>query len=198
MYTCKYFGIKELVCPDWYHFASKRGGVDKLWVMLDERILRTIDKLRDKFGPIIINNWGAGGPRKESGLRVFDTPTGRRLFPSQGRQSCRFSLQKLLTERSLRRICRRWLHEARFSRPYGRCGSALEAAGQIRILSRHDVDAHRRHGCPRQRGWKHPCDRRVEDTIKGAENTAPFIVENCGPSYTNYRFYCSTYNIYPP
>ena len=59
MYTCKYFGIKELVCPDWYHFASKRGGVDKLWVMLDERILRTIDKLRDKFGPIIINNWGA-------------------------------------------------------------------------------------------------------------------------------------------
>lgn len=81
MYTCKYFGIKELVCPDWYHFASKRGGVDKLWVMLDERILQTIDKLRDKFGPIIINNWGAGGPRKESGLRVFDTPTGAACSP---------------------------------------------------------------------------------------------------------------------
>ena len=180
MYTCKYFGIKELVCPDWYHFASKRGGVDKLWVMLDERILRTIDKLRDKFGPIIINNWGAGGPRKESGLRVFDTPTGAACSPHKVGKAVDFLCKNCSPKE---------VYEARFSRPYGRCGSALEAAGQIRILSRHDVDAHRRHGCPRQQGWKHPCDRRVEDTIKGAENTAPFIVENCGLSYTNYRFY---------
>ena len=81
MYTCKYFGIKELVCPEWYAFAQKRGGIDKLWVMIDERILRTIDMLRKRFGPIIINNWGAGGPRKESGLRVFDTPTGATCSP---------------------------------------------------------------------------------------------------------------------
>lgn len=81
MYSCTYFGIKELVCPEWYTFASKRGGIDKLWVMLDERILRTIDMLRRKFGPIIVNNWGAGGPRKESGLRIFDTPTGAVCSP---------------------------------------------------------------------------------------------------------------------
>lgn len=65
MYKCKYFQIKELVSPVVY---SERG--ERAWQLLDKRLLVTIDRLRDKFGPMIINNWSWGWHRKYSGLRL--------------------------------------------------------------------------------------------------------------------------------
>ncbi len=69
MYTCEHFRIHELVPPTVYH---DRG--DKAWELLDERLLRTLDRLRKRFGPTIVNNWHSGGPREWSGLRTADSP----------------------------------------------------------------------------------------------------------------------------
>lgn len=69
MYQCKHFAIHELVPPEVY---KSRG--NKAWELLDERLLETIDKLRDWGGSITINNYNWGGKRKWSGLRTPESP----------------------------------------------------------------------------------------------------------------------------
>jgi len=51
MYKCDHFKIQELVSPGVY---KDRG--DKAWELLDDRLLMTLDKLRERYGPIIVNN----------------------------------------------------------------------------------------------------------------------------------------------
>lgn len=65
------FVLQELVPPPIY---SRMG--DAAWVLLNENALRSLQALRDKFGPITINNWHTGGACKESGLREAGTKTG--------------------------------------------------------------------------------------------------------------------------
>ena len=50
-YKCDYFAIHELIPPSVY---EARG--EKAWELLDDRLLKTIDTLRDRFGPATINN----------------------------------------------------------------------------------------------------------------------------------------------
>jgi hypothetical protein len=69
MYTCKFFEIEELVHPQVF---QDRGY--KAWMLLDKGLLMAIDRLRERFGPMIINNWKFGGERKWSGLRNPDCP----------------------------------------------------------------------------------------------------------------------------
>jgi len=71
IYKCDHFRIHELVPPTVY---KERG--QKAWELLDERILRAIDELRDTFGPITINNWYWGGKFKWSGLRTANCKIG--------------------------------------------------------------------------------------------------------------------------
>ncbi len=68
MYKCKYFNIEELVPP---HVYEERG--NKAWELLDERLLITIDELRDALGSVVINNYRWGGSRKWSGLRTVES-----------------------------------------------------------------------------------------------------------------------------
>ncbi len=63
--------LQELVDPGIYGARGERA-----WELLQPSALRTLDLLRDKFGPITVNNWHNGGAHKESGLRRFDTTTG--------------------------------------------------------------------------------------------------------------------------
>lgn len=65
MYKCRHFAIHELVPPGVY---SDRG--EKAWQLLNPDMLQTIDAMRDRYGPMTINNYMFGGNRKESGLRV--------------------------------------------------------------------------------------------------------------------------------
>lgn len=65
------FGVRELVTPEVY---AARG--ERAWELLDPFALRTLQSLRDKFGPVTINNWHIGGSYKESGLRGFGSATG--------------------------------------------------------------------------------------------------------------------------
>ena len=40
-------------------------------------MLITLDRLRDKFGEIMINNWKTGGTLENCGLRNFASPVGK-------------------------------------------------------------------------------------------------------------------------
>lgn len=71
MYQCKHFDLREWVPPEIY---VKRG--QRAWELLDERILRAADRLRERVGrPVIINTWhsdklmAAYGRRTQSGFR---------------------------------------------------------------------------------------------------------------------------------
>jgi len=70
-YRCKNYKLQELVSPLVY---AARG--EEAWEMLDEQLLRVIDRIADKFGPVIINNWMWGGRFDLRGLRhyVLDKP----------------------------------------------------------------------------------------------------------------------------
>lgn len=81
MYICRHFQVQELVSPNWHRAARDAGKLDLLWLALDARVLRAADQLRERFGPLIINNWSIGGPRSQSGLRESDCAVGALLSP---------------------------------------------------------------------------------------------------------------------
>lgn len=68
------FVIQELVPPDVYQARGERA-----WELLDVYALITLQRIREVFGPITVNNWHAGGAYKESGLRSFTTSTGAKF-----------------------------------------------------------------------------------------------------------------------
>jgi hypothetical protein len=70
-YRPKYFALNELVPPD---VIQARG--EQAWQLMDERILRGADWLREKFGPCVINGKFNGKGFTESGLRNPFTTTG--------------------------------------------------------------------------------------------------------------------------
>ena len=71
MYKCQFFTIKELVSSRVY---DDRG--EKAWALLDERALKTLDKLREVFGPVTVNDWSWGGSNEFRGLREPDCKIG--------------------------------------------------------------------------------------------------------------------------
>ena len=68
-YRCRHFAIHELVPP---LVLEDRG--DRAWQLLDERLLATLDRLRDRYGPVTVNNYQWDGEREWSGLRTPDSP----------------------------------------------------------------------------------------------------------------------------
>lgn len=73
IYRPRHFEIQELVPPEIY---DARG--EAAWELLDARALATLDRMREFFGPIIVNDWHWGGQYRESGLREPNTSTGAR------------------------------------------------------------------------------------------------------------------------
>lgn len=69
MYKCEHFSIEELVPPKVF---QDRG--QKAWQLLDDRMLMTLDRLREKYGSMTVNSWKWGGDREWSGLRTSDSP----------------------------------------------------------------------------------------------------------------------------
>jgi len=91
MYTCKFFAPHELVYPSLYEQYSTNP--NKLYMAFDINALVTLDLLRKKYGPCVINNWKAGGSFKHSGLRPPDCEEGAALSQHKfGRAfDCKFS-----------------------------------------------------------------------------------------------------------
>lgn len=72
MYKCRNFKLYELVPPNIY---KKLG--DKAWLLLDDRILWTIDAIHDEFSKtqnkkvkMYVNTWKWGGGFKNRGYRL--------------------------------------------------------------------------------------------------------------------------------
>lgn len=68
MYIPEHFIIQELVPKKVYEDRGKSA-----WELLDDRLLITLDQLRDEYGSITINNWKWYGNREWSGLRTPDS-----------------------------------------------------------------------------------------------------------------------------
>ena len=73
-YVPKYFELRELVPQGWYRKYGER-----LWCVFDERLLMTLDDLREAFGPAIINNWHSGGSFERRGFRPLAGAVGAAL-----------------------------------------------------------------------------------------------------------------------
>lgn len=75
MYRCKFFSIRELVCPE-YLDAYPEG---VLWSRFSPDRLRVLDRIREDFGPVVINGRFGGQVFTESGARAHGTDTGAPL-----------------------------------------------------------------------------------------------------------------------
>jgi len=65
--TPSYFALEELVCPHVFEKYKIRA-----WMFLDQRLLTTIDTIRDRLGhSIYVNDWVMGGTYDERGLRCL-------------------------------------------------------------------------------------------------------------------------------
>jgi len=73
-YIPKHFAPHELVPPDIY--GELNGDQVKIFRLFDDRLLITLDRLRERYGLITVNNWLWDGGRTESGLRNPRTATG--------------------------------------------------------------------------------------------------------------------------
>ena len=70
-YIPEHFSIKELVDKQTY---SDRG--ERAIELLDPYMLWTIDRLRERYGSITINNWSFGGQYQFSGFRPKNCSIG--------------------------------------------------------------------------------------------------------------------------
>ena len=66
MYIPAHFSIEELVPPLVY---EQRG--ERAWQLLDDRLLMTIDAMRDRFGAMVINTWHSKKLQKYFGYRQY-------------------------------------------------------------------------------------------------------------------------------
>lgn len=80
-YAPKYFKIQELVTKSFYNAAVSRGKPHYALWQFNPHVLMTADMLREKFGPITINNWVFGGNAQNRGLRDADTTVGAPMSP---------------------------------------------------------------------------------------------------------------------
>jgi hypothetical protein len=69
MYYPEHFSIWELVPPDMQVLIHDRGSAWAFNTLFDERLLRTMDMLRDQFGSMQANTWKEGGRHCFRGFR---------------------------------------------------------------------------------------------------------------------------------
>lgn len=77
VFVPNYFELYELVPPDVYQRYISHPHL--LWGIFDDRLLRTISKLRFRYGSMVMNTWHWGGSHSERGWRHPDTITGATL-----------------------------------------------------------------------------------------------------------------------
>jgi len=71
MYKSDHFWIEELLPKEFFLKYRHKG--DALWLIFDDRLLMTLDSLRDQFGIMTINDWLWSGNRQFSGFRPWDS-----------------------------------------------------------------------------------------------------------------------------
>lgn len=88
MYKPKHFGLKELLPQTFYNTNYKKYD-GKLWyILFDERLLMTIDNIREKFGKMIVNDWAYGGNNNYRGYRPLKCKVGATLSQHRFGRAC--------------------------------------------------------------------------------------------------------------
>lgn len=77
MYKPEYIELYE-VLPKYFYEKYKYLS-DKLWLMFDERVLWTADRIRMRYGKIIMNTWIWGGNHQFRGWRPLECEVGALL-----------------------------------------------------------------------------------------------------------------------
>lgn len=79
-HACRHFEVTELVPKQFFELH----GAERSIRAIDQRVLITLDQLREYFGPCTINDYQWGGVFNESGLRTPDcehySPTSQHTF----------------------------------------------------------------------------------------------------------------------
>ena len=66
MYKPKHFTLQEFLPEDYYKVMFPLYG-ERLWTVFDVRVLVTADKLRELYGPIVMNTWHSQSMREKYG-----------------------------------------------------------------------------------------------------------------------------------
>lgn len=77
MYIPRHFRVEELVWPEFHAEHRHRGRA--LFMAFDARALLTLDRLRERYGPLVVNDWLWGGEFRLSGLRPLGSGVGAAL-----------------------------------------------------------------------------------------------------------------------
>lgn len=78
-YRPKWFQLYELLPPEAFSYEDMTLPKDRQpgWYKLDERLLITLDVIREIIGkPLICNTWFQNGSRRDSGFRTFGCKIG--------------------------------------------------------------------------------------------------------------------------
>ncbi len=89
MYKCKYFVLKELVAPVLMTKTTEK----ILWNIFDDRLLRAIDGIREKYGPCTVNANGL----TDCGLRDFTSNTGASFSAHKFGRACDLHIRAIET-----------------------------------------------------------------------------------------------------
>jgi hypothetical protein len=93
-YKPDHFRVEEFLPPDLYNQYGERG----LELLMDPRILWTMDNLREKFGvPITVNDYHAGGQFQQRGFRN-DAAVGALLSQHRYGRACDFDIKGISSE----------------------------------------------------------------------------------------------------
>lgn len=74
MYIPKFFIIEELISEVVFRKYGKLA-----WQFFDDRALKTLDRLRERFGKATVNDWLWGGEYDSRGFRAPDDPDGAEM-----------------------------------------------------------------------------------------------------------------------
>jgi hypothetical protein len=77
VYATRHFTIHELVPPSFHAAHAARGSL--MFMAFDRRALVTLDRLRERYGKLTVNDWHWGGSFELSGLRPPDSGIGAAL-----------------------------------------------------------------------------------------------------------------------
>lgn len=78
-YKPKYLTAQEL-CDKEYYTAAAKVEAEYIFWQFNPLVLVTVDKLRERFGGVTVNNWHIGGPFSQRGLRTNNS-TGAMFGP---------------------------------------------------------------------------------------------------------------------
>jgi len=78
IHKCKHFCIEELV-PEEFYRCNIEKYKDNLWFLFDMKGLITLDRLRERYGKMNMNNWKWGGKDNYRGFRPPEISIGAKL-----------------------------------------------------------------------------------------------------------------------